>query len=677
MDPQGTERRLAAIMFTDIVGYTALMGRDEAAGRRVRERHEAVVRPLVDRYHGEWVEERGDESLSTFVSALEAVSCALAIQSELAGDAELSLRIGIHLGDVTVEGGRVFGDGVNVASRIREIARPGQIFVSEQVHDSIKNQPDLGATSEGQRALKNVARPVSVYSVARTTEPARPVVGSAPEPVRRILPWVVSAAAAVIAIAAGWWLYAASRESAPIRSIAVLPLENLSGDPEQEYFADGMTDALIADLAQIGALRVISRTSVLQYKGTRKTIPEIARELGVGAVVEGTVLRAGDRVRITAQLIDGRSDIHLWADRYDRDLRDVLDVQSDVARAIAREIRLEMTPQEQARLEQRRPTNPRAHEAYLKGRQQMQALSPESLHRAIGYFEDAIRIDPEYAAAHASLGLSYCLLTNPLGAISSADAMPRARAAGLRALELDDRLGAAHAVLATVRYLHEWNWSEAEREFERAIALSPSDPWPRTWHSWLLLTMRRPEEALRESQHAVDLTPLNPTIRVSFGIQLALTGRPERGVEEIEKSIELDPDSLMGHRTLSVVYLGLGRPDDAAGSSIRAAELNGAPPETIAGMRQAYSRAGVEGLARARLEWALELANSKEYFSPAAIAQLYASLGEVDRALEWLEQAYEQRDSNLTILNVGPFARNLHSDPRFVDLVRRIGLPEE
>ena len=269
------ERRLAAIMFTDIVGYTALMARDEEAGRRARARHEAVVRPLVGRYHGQWIERTGDETLSSFPSALDAVNCALAVQAELEGDPELGLRIGIHQGDVTFDEDGVSGDGVNVASRVRPMSRPGGVCLTGDVHRSVRGRPGLEFEALGEQAFKNVDQPVAVFAVSGTAAPPRPIAKAAARSTG--LPrarWVV-AALVVIAIAVGWWLYRPPPDLDPIRSIAVLPLENLSGDPEQEYFADGMTEALIGDIAKIGSLSVISRTSVMRYKNSDKSLPEI------------------------------------------------------------------------------------------------------------------------------------------------------------------------------------------------------------------------------------------------------------------------------------------------------------------------------------------------------------------------------------------------------------------
>ena len=329
-----TERRLAAIMFTDIVGYTALMARDEEAARRARDRHTAIVRPLVEQHHGDFVESTGDESLSSFPSALDAVNCALAIHEALGNDSELRLRIGIHQGDVTFEGDRVSGDGVNLAARIRPLAEPGEICVSDEVQHSLRGRTDLEFVALGERELKNVGRPVSVYAVGRAgtafshRTATRQLSGRA---WRRYAATAV--AVALVAVVAWWVLDQWVSSPGAIRSIAVLPLENLSGDPEQEYFTVGMTEALISDLAKIASLSVVSRTSVMQYAGARKPLPEIALELGADAVLEGSVLRVGQAVRVSVQLIDAPRDRHLWSGSYERDLRDILRLQSEVARA--------------------------------------------------------------------------------------------------------------------------------------------------------------------------------------------------------------------------------------------------------------------------------------------------------------------------------------------------------
>src|SRR5216684_7356750 len=322
-------RELAAIMFSDIAGYTAIMGRDERKALRALDDHRALLRTILPRFNGRLVGEIGDGTLSSFHSALDAVNCARAAQAALQDDPSLKLRIGIHLGDVVFSNNTVLGDGVNVASRIHALASPGAICISANVYDEIRNKPEFQVKDLGEQKFKNVERPMRVYSLAASA-PSVPLSAAQPRVGRRaILAGVGALLLAAVAYGVAKWRLPAPSIPATqpatarvIRSIAVLPLDNYSRDPNQEYFADGMTDELITDLAKISALRVISRTSVIQYKGTKKRMPAIGRELNVDAVVEGSVLRSGDRVRITAQLIEAATDRHLWAKSYERDLRD-------------------------------------------------------------------------------------------------------------------------------------------------------------------------------------------------------------------------------------------------------------------------------------------------------------------------------------------------------------------
>jgi TolB-like protein len=311
------ERRLAAIMFTDIVGYTALMGRDEQAGRRVREHHRAVVGAVVPEYGGTLVDENGDELVATFTSALDATNCALAVQVQVRRDPDLEIRTGIHIGDVVFEGGQIYGDGVNLAARVRERAEPRGICVTGEVWQTVRNQSNFESTALGEIELKNVDRPVSLFVVSGT--PAKP----SPAVQRSDL-----------------------SDPSQIRSLAVLPLQSLSSDAEHENLADGMTETLIGALSKISALRVTSRTSAMRHKKSHKTVREIAGELDVDALIEGSVVREGDRIRVAVQLIDGRSDHLVWAERYERDFRGILPLQSEVARTVANQIRLQLTPRE-------------------------------------------------------------------------------------------------------------------------------------------------------------------------------------------------------------------------------------------------------------------------------------------------------------------------------------------
>ena len=416
-------RELAAIMFSDIVGYTALMGRDEREGLRAVREHRERLRAMLPLFNGRLIGEVGDGTLSSFHSAVDAVNCARELQATLVDDPELRLRIGIHVGDVVFTDKTVLGDGVNIASRIHELAPPGGCCISERVYEEIRNKPEFHVKDLGEKHLKNVARPIRAYALTAADAPAQPrPFGSstnADQSKRRRLAIGVGALliVAIVGISAWKWIGLSSVWSpvgarAPaMRSIAVLPLENLSGDPAQEYFADGMTDELITDLAKISGLKVISRTSVMKFKGEhREQLPEIAKALGVNTIVEGSVLRVGDKVRITAQLIDASTDKHLWADSYERDTRDVLTLQDEVASTIAQQIDVELTPNEQARFARPRPVDPNALEACLKGRYFLLKQTGDGFQKANEYFAQAIKIAPDFrrGLCRTSRGMRCC-----------------------------------------------------------------------------------------------------------------------------------------------------------------------------------------------------------------------------------------------------------------------------
>jgi adenylate cyclase len=415
-------RELAAIMFSDIVGYTALMGRDEREGLRAVREHREHLRAVLPRFNGRLIGEIGDGTLSSFHSAVDAVNCARELQANLVEDPELRLRIGIHVGDVVFTDKTVLGDGVNIASRIHDLAPPGGCCISERVYEEIRNKPEFHVKDLGEKHLKNVARPIRAYALTLADAPGQSrsplgVSAEAGQSKRRKFAMGAGAimiVALIVAISARKWMGPGSgwspvgARTPAMRSIAVLPLENLSGDPAQEYFADGMTDELITDLAKISGLRVISRTSVMKFKGEhREQLPEIAKALNVNTIVEGSVVRVGDKVRITAQLIDAPTDRHLWADSYERDTRDVLTLQDEVASTIAHQIDVELTPNEQARIAQPRPVNPEALEDILKGRYFMLGQTSAGFQKAIEYFEQAIKIAPDYAEGYVGLAGVY------------------------------------------------------------------------------------------------------------------------------------------------------------------------------------------------------------------------------------------------------------------------------
>jgi eukaryotic-like serine/threonine-protein kinase len=461
-----------------------------------------------------------------------------------------------------------------------------------------------------------------------------------------------------------------------IQAVAILPLADLSEHAEPDYFADGMTEALITDLAKINALRVISRTSVMQYKGVQRPLPQIARELNVDAVVEGSVLRSGNRVRITAQLIHAASDEHLWAESYERDLRDVLSLQDEVARAIANEIQVKLTSQDQARLVSAHSVDPEAYQLYLKGRFYWNKRTEAGLKRGIEYFHQAIDLDPNYALAYAGIADCYSLLGWDLfGALPPREALPIAKAAAKKALETDDSLAEAHNSLAWTKLAFDWDWMGAEREFKRAIELNPGYAITHHWYAECLAGMGRYAEALAEIRQAQELDPLSLIISSIVGWVFYFDRRDDQAIAEFRKTLELDPNFWVAHWTLGRAYEQKAMFVEAIAEIQKAIDFSGGSPLSLAALGHTYAVWGRRAEAERVLN-ELKESSKQGYISPYGIAAIHAGLGEKDQAFIWLEKAYEERSGWLIWLRAEPISDPLRSDPRFQDLLRRIGLTQ-
>ncbi len=461
-----------------------------------------------------------------------------------------------------------------------------------------------------------------------------------------------------------------------VTSIAVLPLKNLSGDPAQDYFAEGMTEALITELGKISSLQVLSYQSVIGYRQTAKPLPEIARELKVDALLEGAALRSGDRVRITANLVQVGPERHLWAESYEFDPRDILAAQGEVARAVARQIRVRLTPQEQARLTTSRRVDPEVYEAYLLGRAySSKARTRTSWTRAKEYFEKAIAKDPGYAPAYASLAELYM---RPEGSPTRdpGELRLQARRWAEKALKLDDTLAEAHTVLARVAAQQEWDWARAEREYLRAIELNPGHPLARIWYSQYLYAMQRFEEAVAQAKRAQQLDPASPLINTWAGAAYFFAGRVEEAMASWQKALELDPSYSDASLVLARAYVKLGMNQQAIAELQKARIFNERALLVLGALAHAYARAG-------QREEALKLvgelkrieAEERGFVPPFGIIWAYAGLGDEEQAFAWLERSFQERRDRMVWLNVDPLLDPLRSDPRFHDLVRRVGLP--
>jgi TolB-like protein/DNA-binding winged helix-turn-helix (wHTH) protein/Tfp pilus assembly protein PilF len=472
-------------------------------------------------------------------------------------------------------------------------------------------------------------------------------------------------AAGALAWRAPWRPAAAS-----IRSLAVLPLQNLSGDPAQKYFADGFTEELTTNLAKIGSLRVVSRTSTMQYVEPRTLISRIARELNVDAVVEGSVLRSGNRVRITAQLIDARTDAHLWAQSYERDLGEILELQDSVTGDIATQVKASLSPEASAAFASHPRVNPEAYEAYLRGRNEIGRQTPDSIRNSVQHFQRAIDLDPLYATAYAGLADSFSLMAN-YSVLPPKEVFPRAEAAARKALELDPGSPEAHASLAFARHHFDWDWTGAEKGYKRAIQLSPSFPIVHLRYAVYLSNAGRHDEAIREIGLARQLDPLSLTVANNVGMVLFYARRYDEAIREVQSIIALNPDRIWPHMTLGFAYTQKRMYPLAIAESERADQLLGTGPGVD--LAQAYASSGQTEAARRALR-ELEKPDAAGLLDWFFIAGVYTALGDREQAFAWLEQAYQNRDFFLTYLNVYPFLDALHSDPRFVRLQQRVGV---
>jgi TolB-like protein/DNA-binding winged helix-turn-helix (wHTH) protein/Flp pilus assembly protein TadD len=556
----------------------------------------------------------------------------------------------------------------------------------------------LGDSAESPRFVETVARrgyrflaevrvsdalPVRSGELETQPEPARdvrerPALASKLPTVERSLPpiaWKLLAFGLVLLAVslAIWRLHPWDRRSPAIHSLAVLPLESLSNDASQDYFADGMTDELIADLSQISALRVISRTSVMVYKHARKPLPQIARELNVDAVVEGTVLRAGDRVRITADLIDASTDEHLWSQSYEGEFRDTLALQNKVAKTIADQIRINLKPQEQIALRKVTVVNPEAYEAYLKGRYFWNKRTADGLSKAIEYFNEAIESKPDYAEAYAGLADSYALAGDwKYGLLAPREAYPKAKAAATKAIQLDGALGEAHISRAFCLDNFDWDWESAGREFARGIELSPAYPTGHEWYAWHLAALGRHGEAVAEVEKAASLDPFSPSIGADLAEELLVAHRFDEAIKQSRNTMSLDPFFAPAHYVLGQALLQKHNYKEAIVELQKAIELSPGSTAFAANLAYAYAVSGMRHEAE-KIMRDLKNRSPQSFSNAPEIAMIYVGLGEKDQAMAWLEKGYAERFSPWVLMR--PCFDPLRSEPGFQDLVRRIGLP--
>jgi adenylate cyclase len=641
-------RQLAAIMFADIAGYTAMMQEDEELALELRNKLQKKLEAEVNTHQGRILDFRGDGALCSFTSTIEAVRAALGLQLAMQTAPQVPLRVGLHTGDVVVDGNAIYGDGVNLASRMESFAVPGSILISGKVYDDIKNQKDIQAISLGNYILKNVKEAVEIFAVSNPgiIVPDKNLLEGKGEkaPEKRLLE----------------------------KSILVLPFVNMSNDPEQEYFSDGLTEEIISRLSRLKNVRVISRTTSMQYKGTKKDIKAIGMETNAYCVLEGSVRKFGNNLRITAQLIDAMKDLHLWAETYRGTIDDIFDIQEEVSEKIVEELRIQLTREEQLVLEKRYTDNTEAYELYLKGRSFWKKRNEESLRAAIVHFEKALQKDPDYALAWAGLADTYSLMGEYTN-VSRRVLFPKQMAAVNRALQIDSRLGEAHISLAISLMLNEWNWQSSQKEFQIGIELNPNYATGHHWYGeWLLFTGNT-EEAFREMALALDLEPASPGIVKDKGIFYYYLGQYDQALQMGMTALELDNGFVPAYRLLSLAYTGMGMFAEAIAENERWGERTGNKVKAAIALAEILALAGRKEEAEKILEQveAVGVFSANDY---RAMALVYVAFADNDRAFRWLEKSYENHEESLCSISIDKKWDPLRPEPGFRALLKKVGL---
>ena len=629
-------------MFTDMVGYTASVQSNEADALKLLREEEELVRPLFSVHQGREVKSTGDGFLVEFDSALRAVQCAIDIQQHLyernsqPGVVPIQLRIGVHLGDVEERATDIFGDAVNIASRIEPLASPGGVCVSGEVFSQIRNKIPNKLEKIPPTGLKGVHVSIEIYRV--------------------ILPWINQEL---------------SSETSGPTGIAILPFTNISPDPKDEYFADGLTEELITVLSQLRGLPVIARTSVMQYKSTTKAVSQIGTELGVSTLLEGSVRKAGNRLRITAQLIDAATQRHLWANSYDRELDDVFAVQTDIARQVSEALKIELRPAEAERLEARSAVSPDSYLAYLKGRSLQQDTSQAALESAKGQFELAISLDPNNSAAVAGLANVIRLLGVWYTELSRRDWAAESRRLVDRAIKLDPNLAEARYVLAALLW-RDYEWDSAEEEFKLALSLDPSYARARCGYGQFLVTRGQPIEALREFTLAEAADPLWAQNLVLLAMLFIWLGRGGEALVKIRKLGEIAYAQYSYHDVLANYYLAQSDIDRCLQEIQRTEELAKEPRWKPIHRAWYYALSGEKEKARDLLRQEEKLPEFGQI--PVSIAWIYAELGNLDECFRWLEKGLSSRDLGLVSARLDPRREDVRRDPRFHALLKKMNL---
>lgn len=636
-------RQLAAILFADMTGYTALMQEDEQLARLKRRRLKEVLESTVGRFNGKILQYYGDGSLSIFSSAIDSVGCAIEIQYQLKQELRVDLRIGIHTGDVIIEEDAIYGDGVNLASRIESLAVTGGIFISDKVYDEIKNQPVFSTRELGYFELKNIKYPVRVFAITNS---------GISVPTRDELKGKIKQTN---------------------NRLAVLPFVNMSADPENEYFSDGVTEELLNALTRVDGLQVTSRTSAFAFKGKNHDIRDIAIQLNVDKVLEGSVRKSGNRVRITAQLINASDGYHIWSENYDRNLTDIFEVQDEISAIIANKLKEDLAPkQKKEHLVKTSTTNVTAYTYFLKGLHFWNKLTPADSLKAIECFEQAIAIEPRYAQAYAMSAAAHSYLGSS-GQMLPTKAFEVVHRYADKALEIDSSIAESHIAKASAYLFYDWNWKQAFDSLQKAISLNHSAIDAYDMLGFYYIVMGQKEKAVESLEYAETLDPLSPVISQSLGNMYIFSERYDDAIKQADKLLEMDPRMRIAIEMKGWATGMKGDWETALRYFEEVQRLTNHPLKGWMGAGFAYAKLGMK-------EKALEVIRKMEQRQQeepgvvidADIAAVWFGLGNYDKTFYYLNQCIDKRMGPVSYFIEYPPYQPIKSDPRYADLKKRM-----
>ncbi len=641
-------RRLAAIMFADMSGYTALMQENEPRAKILRDRKRRALETYVPQYHGNIIQYFGDGALCLYHSAIDAVKSSMEIQAELQKEPKVLLRIGLHSGDVVLDGEGVYGDCVNLASRIEALSMPGAILISDKVYDEVKNQPDIQSIRLGKYSLKNVNRPVEVYAIANEG--------------------LFVPGASQISVKAG-----------AEKSIAVLPFVNMSADPENEYFSDGISEEILNSLSHVTCVQVMARSSSFSFKGKHMDVRQIGKLLGVTNILEGSVRRAGKKIRISAQLVDATDGYHIWSEEYNSELEDIFEIQEEISRKILARLSENFAP-EGKETELKSPTgNLEAYNLYLRGRYYWNKSNPETIKKAIGLFERAIDLDQGFALPYCALSYCYSFMGSA-GLLPPISAFATAKDYTLKAIELDPGNAESHLSLAAIKFFNNWDFTGAESSLKKALSLNLNSSFINQVHGWFLIAKGEFNLAINKMDQALQLDPISLPLMCNLGDAYSFAGRFEEALAQYDKILEMDPAYRRAIEAKGLVYLALSDHEKAIENFRRYHKLIGNPLKGLSSLGYAYAVAGYTEKARECLEKTYEREKA-EPNTPLFMdyAFLYSGLKDMDKTFYYLHKAFEKRHGMACLGMIYciryPMPNEMKSDPRFGQLIKTMGLP--